>query len=180
MPLDLTDYYALLTLPDDELLQQCKRSNHQASGPGGQKRNRVYSAVRLEHAAADLRAEASEYREAGRNLTDALQKLRLAAAFQGAALVPFVPAEDAPPAEIPEAPPEYPAFRAKINPGHRDFPAVVLLALIALRLGRSEPRPAAERLGVTTSQLVKFLKIDKAVLARANELRTRAGRPRLQ
>lgn len=180
MSLSLNAYYALLQLGDDDLLQQCERTNLQASGPGGQKRNRVYSAVRLDHGVTGLRAEASEHREAGRNLSDAVQKLRLAAAFQGAGLVPFVASADAEPADLPAPPPDFPAFRAKINPGHRDFPAAVLLGLIALRLGHAEPRPAAERLGITTSQFVKFLKIDKAVFARANDLRTRAGRPRLQ
>ena len=38
-----------LALEDDELWQQCKMETYRASGPGGQHRNKVDSAVRVIH-----------------------------------------------------------------------------------------------------------------------------------
>jgi hypothetical protein len=49
--------WAWLSLPPDALLKQCRQSRFQGSGPGGQKRNRVYSGVRLSHAGSGLTGE---------------------------------------------------------------------------------------------------------------------------
>lgn len=70
-----------LALEPEALLRRCDQTPFQGPGPGGQKRNRVYSGVRLRHAESGLSAEASERREARRNLADALHRLRLAMAL---------------------------------------------------------------------------------------------------
>ncbi len=181
---ELPAFYDWLTLPPEQLLDECKRTPYQASGPGGQKRNRVYSAIRLEHAPSGLRAESGANREAARNRADALRKLRLSLAIAGSRLIPIARPQSsaAPPAtETPAAPPaHYPAFRAKVSVEHKDFPAMVLQALVEFRIHGGEPRPAAERLGVSTSAFVKFLKLDKALLAEANAIRKDLGRDSLR
>jgi len=44
------------------------------------------------------------------------------------------------------------------NPGHRDFPALLAEALDAIANAGWQPAPAAKRLGVSTSQLIKLVK----------------------
>jgi len=51
-----------LTLSDDALLAQCRMEFFRASGPGGQHRNKVSTAVRLIHEATGVKAEAVESR----------------------------------------------------------------------------------------------------------------------
>ncbi|MCR9142476.1 MAG: peptide chain release factor-like protein [bacterium] len=192
---DLTAFYEWLALPPDELLAQCTRTPFQASGPGGQKRNRVYSAIRLEHPPTGLRAESGAHRESARNRADALRKLRLAMAITGAKLVPPVrpqtdsmskesssenPNRSTPVIADAAPPPKYPGFRAKISIEHRDFPATVLQALVAFRANGGEPRATAEGLDVSTSAFVKYLKLDKAVLAEANAIRRNLGKDSLR
>jgi protein subunit release factor B len=49
-------------LSDDELLRQCAVDTYRASGPGGQKRNKTSSAVRLRHLPSGLSVIAEESR----------------------------------------------------------------------------------------------------------------------
>jgi len=67
----------ILAQDDESLLRECERTSFQGSGPGGQKRNRVLSGVRLVHRPTGLRAESSDRRESKRNFDSALQRLRL-------------------------------------------------------------------------------------------------------
>ena len=63
-------------LTDDELLDQCRIESRRASGPGGQHRNKVQTAVRLHHQPTGLTAGASERRSRRANLRLALSRLR--------------------------------------------------------------------------------------------------------
>lgn len=167
-----------LALPPESFLKLCERTNFQASGPGGQKRNRVLSAVRLEHPPTGLRAEGKARREVALNQKDALQKLRLLLALDAAALFADNPDRD-PAALRARLPAAWPAFRAKINPDHPEFPNAAFLALAWLILARGELAPPAQALGLSTSAFVRFLKLSGPVLQRARDLRGRFGRPPL-
>lgn len=167
-----------LALPPESFLKLCERTNFQASGPGGQKRNRVLSAVRLEHPPTGLRAEAKARREVALNQKDALQKLRLLLALDAATLVADQPDRhpDFIAAQLPAA---WPAFRAKINPDHPEFPNAAFLALAQLASAAGELAPAAQTLGLSTSAFVRFLKLSGPVLQGARDLRRRFERPPL-
>jgi hypothetical protein len=166
------DAYRWLDLDPLELLRQCRQSRFQGSGPGGQKRNRVYSAVRVTHEPSGLAAEGGERREAARNLHDALHRLRLALALS-------------PPLE-PEAVPApgetrgRASFRADCNPAHEDFPRCLLMALHALAFHRGRVAEAATALGCTGSALTRFLRVEKSAWFRAREIRERWGLPPLK
>jgi len=69
-------------LPLETLQQQCRWSFSRASGPGGQHRNKVETAVVIEHLASGIRASASEERSQHRNRQVALQRLRCALAVE--------------------------------------------------------------------------------------------------
>src|SRR6476659_8915276 len=69
---------AWTALSDDQLLAQCEVDTYRASGPGGQKRNKTSSAVRLRHPPTGLLVIAEESRSQHENKARALRRLRRA------------------------------------------------------------------------------------------------------
>src|SRR5438132_13466591 len=67
---------AWTALSDQQLLDQCALDTYRASGPGGQKRNKTSSAVRLRHAPSGLIVIAEESRSQHENKAKALKRLR--------------------------------------------------------------------------------------------------------
>src|SRR5438309_5189967 len=65
-------------LTDAQLLAQCEVDTYRASGPGGQKRNKTSSAVRLRHSPTGLIVIAEESRSQHENKAKALKRLRKA------------------------------------------------------------------------------------------------------
>ena len=63
-------------LTDEQLLAQCEVDTYRASGPGGQKRNKTSSAVRLRHLPSGLLVIAEESRSQHKNKAKALKILR--------------------------------------------------------------------------------------------------------
>jgi len=176
--------WAWLSLPPESLLKQCLQARFQGSGPGGQKRNRVYSGVRLTHAGSGLSAESVDSRASARNLGEALSRLRLAIALaavpgdavaggkgQGNAEVTQGTGESPGPVDPAPAAP----FRAAANPSHPDYARGALRALSLLRSHGGQLAPAAAALGCTPSALTRYLKEEKAVWARAREIRMANG-----
>src|SRR5713226_2321414 len=66
------------TLTDPQLLAQCAVDTYRASGPGGQKRNKTSSAVRVRHIPSGLIVIAEESRSQHENRARALRRLRQA------------------------------------------------------------------------------------------------------
>src|SRR5436189_5356085 len=66
------------TLTDAQLLDQCEVDTYRASGPGGQKRNKTSSAVRLRHPPSGLIVIAEESRSQHENRGRALRRMRQA------------------------------------------------------------------------------------------------------
>lgn len=168
---------AWLAQAPEALLRQCAQAPFQGPGPGGQKRNRVYSGVRLRHGPSGLSAEASERREARRNLEDALHRLRmsLALALPPGAASPEPGSDRIKGDTLAGILSGFPAFRPGANPAHADFPRFAFAALLALDLGAGRLAEAAASLGCTASALARFLGADKQVWARAQEIRARSG-----
>src|SRR6266487_7169183 len=63
-------------LNDSQLLAQCEVDTYRASGPGGQKRNKTSSAVRIRHLPSALLVIAEESRSQHENRVKALKRLR--------------------------------------------------------------------------------------------------------
>ena len=72
---------ALLGLTDAALLAQCQVDTLRGSGPGGQKRNKTSSSVRLRHTATGLSALCGESRSQHENKARAVRRLRERFAF---------------------------------------------------------------------------------------------------
>src|SRR3954449_1323920 len=69
-------------LSDERLLAQCLVDTYRASGPGGQKRNKTSSAVRIRHQPSGLIVIAEESRSQHDNRAKAFKRLRQALYLQ--------------------------------------------------------------------------------------------------
>src|SRR5438105_1215486 len=167
---------AWTTLSDAQLLAQCEIDTYRASGPGGQKRNKTSSAVRLRHPPSGLRVIAEESRSQHQNKARALRRLRQALYLKlreelaGEALAPgrLAARADYGPARGADG-------RLRLGPKDpRYWPAVgVVLDVLNALSGRVGE--AAEALGVSTGNLIDFLRGDGKVWEQANQLRARFG-----
>ncbi len=160
-----------LALSDSELLSQCSVDTFRASGPGGQKRNKTESAVRLRHHPTGLQSQAFESRSQHENRELALRRLRTAIAIE--VRRPVELDRYVPPPELQRILPLGQANR--IGPRHRDFWAGVRALLdLFVAVGCSVSETAA-RLGLSTGQLSRFLTSEPELLRAVNALRERAG-----
>jgi hypothetical protein len=167
---------AWTALTEEQLLAQCEVDTYRASGPGGQKRNKTSSAVRLRHPPSGLLVIAEESRSQHENKARALRRLRQALFLK---LRQPVPPEERTPEKL-AAHPEYgPARdaegRLSLSPKDARFwPAagVVLDVLFAVEARLGE---AAEALGTTTANLGDFLRSDDKLWEQANQMRQHFG-----
>ena len=169
-------------LEPDRLLHDCQVERTRASGPGGQHRNKVETAVRLTHTPTGITAMAGERRSQERNRTVAVFRLRVNLALALREAWPWAAAVK--PGEIPGASALWRSRcrkgRLAINPAHEDFPAILAEALDALAYKKNDPAAAATALGCTTSQLIKLLKAEPRALEQVNRAREGRGQHRLK
>jgi len=164
-------------LTDEQLLAQCEIDTYRASGPGGQKRNKTSSAVRVRHPPSGLIVIAEESRSQHENRERGLKRLRRALYLQ---LREPVPEE--------QRSPEALAARSDYGPARggdgrllhlsskdaRYWPAVgVVLDVLLCCEGRLSD--AAALLGTTTANLGDFLRSDDKVWEQANLMRIQFG-----
>jgi hypothetical protein len=152
-------------LGPERLLSDCDVRFLRRSGPGGQNRNKVETAVVLTHRPTGLTCEANERRSQAENRSEALFRLRLTLAIE------IRSAADDGGEPSPLWARRCVGSQIHVNPSHDDFPTLLAEALDAVHAADYEPKLAAARLGCSTSQLIKFLKIEPRALARVNQLR---------
>jgi hypothetical protein len=166
-------------LSDEQLLAQCEVDTYRASGPGGQKRNKTSSAVRLRHRPSGLIVIAEESRSQHENKTRALKRLRVALYLQvreqmtqplQAALLshPDWQRSGLASQHLP---------RSVKQPQFWPAAGIILDVLLACQGRISE---VAACLGVSTAQLVHFLRLDPKLWQQANHLRQQFGHPLLR
>jgi hypothetical protein len=159
-------------LPTAQLLRQCSETRTRRSGPGGQHRNKVETAVVLAHLPTGVTAEASERRSQAENRSVAIARLRLKLAVEHreqAAAAPSLLWRS-----------RCRGDRLAIAATHADYPSLVAEALDQLATTKGDPGAAAPVLGITPSQLVKLLAKAPAVWTAFSRLRATHGRPPLK
>ncbi len=160
-------------LSEDQLLAQCEVDTYRASGPGGQKRNKTSSAVRLRHLPTGLIVIAEESRSQHENKARALKRLWQALFLQ----LRDALSENERRPEVISLHPDFVSARSRDgrlqmsvkNPLFWPAAGVVLDVLTACeaRVGN-----AAELLGISTGNLIDFLQTDPKVWQEANRIRS--------
>jgi hypothetical protein len=148
--------------PDEALLAECRVETFRGPGPGGQKRNKTSSAVRITNAPSGLAAVAGESRSQSQNKSTALRRLRRRMAI-----------ELREPLDLQSPRPDW--FRINVAQKNDLYAATVGLVLDALAAADWALAPARQWLGVNASQLIKFLQDDPEAWAAVQKARAAKG-----
>jgi hypothetical protein len=151
-----------------KLLAECDVRHERRSGPGGQHRNKVSTAVVLLHRPTGVRAEANERRSQFDNRREALRRLRVRLALDVRSTAKRDAASSLWKSRVT-------AERLAINPSHDDFPALLAEALDVAAAREFDVAAAAEFFGVSGSQFVRFLKHEPAAWMQVNAGRRQRG-----
>lgn len=186
--------------PDELLLRDCSITQSRSSGPGGQHRNKVSTQVTVTHEPTGVQATAGERRSAVDNKREALRRLRLKLASEHRVGVPDgeigselwksrvqkpkrKPKQKTPKDPVFEelgitlrpAEPEAPTGRIVCSVKHHDYPSLLAEAMDAIAASDWDIKPAAIRLGVSPTQLVKFVKEHTPAWGRLHTEREQRG-----
>jgi RF-1 domain len=156
------------SLSAEELLAECDVRRLRRGGPGGQHRNKVETAVVLTHRPTGVSAEANERRSQAENQQEALRRLRLQLAVDvrsgtaGGEASPLWQARCV-------------GSRMVVSAAHDDFPTLLAEALDAIAACDYDVATAAERLGVSPTQLTRFVRREPAAWTHLSDARRHRG-----
>ena len=166
-------------LSDDQLLRQCEVDTYRASGPGGQKRNKTSSAVRLRHLPSGLMVIAEESRSQHDNKAKAQRRLR-----QALHLKLRCPLGEQDLTQIATRPDIAAAKNAagRLDVGRKDprFWPAAAVALDVLDAVAARVHDAALHLGVTTANLLDFFQLEPKLWEQMSILRHKHGQKPLR
>ena len=159
-------------LPPDVLHARCQETRTRRSGPGGQHRNKVETAIVLFDPQTEISAEASERRSQAENRRMAIFRLRLNLALGFRIEI----SNTDPPSELWKS--RCRNGRISINPSHDDFPSLLAEALDRIVASEWDVTVAAEQLHASTSQIIRLLKHEPRSMTLVNrERQSRNLRP---
>jgi hypothetical protein len=155
---------------EEALLAECETRRQRRSGPGGQHRNKVETAVVITHSPTGIQGAASERRSRAQNRQVAVHRLRINLAIHHRTEVAV---EDFQASELWRQ--RCRSQRISVNPQHEDFPAILAEALNVLAACGWEPKAAASLLRCSPSQLVKLIQSEPQAFIEFNRRRVECG-----
>ncbi|MCD6365475.1 MAG: peptide chain release factor-like protein [Planctomycetes bacterium] len=177
----MNDRDRYLAMTDEALRAECDVHNYKASGPGGQHRNKVSSAVRLVHRPSGVSAHCDDSRSQHTNRRTACSRLRMNIACSLRQDIDI----SAERAEIPAVVKECmfnprgrdAGVKRKLKVGRRDrrFWPVAAYALDVLDACGGSFAEAARYIGISTANLVAFLKTHRHLIAAVQQIRSSHG-----
>ena len=136
-------------LPPEDLLAQFQVTRTRGSGPGGQHRNKVETAIVIKHEPTGVTGQASEKRSQKANKEAAIRRLRvnlaLAIRTRRQAISSLWKARTR-------------HGKLKVNAEHSDYAPILAEALDFVWDHQFDVAATAKQMDTSTSQLVKFLK----------------------
>lgn len=156
-------------LPGADACKSLTIEHFRTGGPGGQKRNRTSSAVRVIHRPTGIAAEASEHRSQQVNVGRAIARLRLRIALQVRC-----------PPPVPLSKPAVDAIQAAVGLSRRSplLPEVAAIILDVMAARGYGVRDSATALGISTARLAKLLRDIPGLLNHVNgQRRQRSLKP---
>jgi RF-1 domain len=152
-------------LPINDLHRLCDVKRTRRGGPGGQHRNKVETAVVVTHRPTGLTGQAAERRSQDLNFQEAIHRLRVQLALEVRTAVQG----DAPPSKLWRL--RVRSRKLVVSVEHDDFPALLAEALDRLAACEWDAATAATELGLTTTQLVKLMKLEPRAFGQLNSKR---------
>lgn len=154
------------------LMRDCDVIRTRGSGPGGQHRNKVETAIVITHKPTGVKGEASEKRSQEENRLRALFRLRKNLALEVRST-----------SDINLDPITIKRIRNRklsINVEHDDYPVVLTDVLDVLNASDFDLGKSSQILGISNSQILKFLKQWPPAFHKFNEQRQKMGLPRIR
>ncbi|MBC8373976.1 MAG: peptide chain release factor-like protein [Planctomycetes bacterium] len=163
------------------LLKDCRVDTYKSPGPGGQRKNKVATAVRLVHGPSGVSAQGHQTRSQQRNKTLALRNLRMRIACT------FRQPQDltqlAIPDEIAErfqrsarsASSEHAKLRLSLPSGNRCFWPVAAFVHDVFDAAEGQLSKTSHALGISTANLSAFLRSHRHLLPTAQAIRKAHG-----
>ena len=170
--MDPEELRARLNYSDERLLAECELQRYRAPGPGGQKRNKTDSAVRLHHRPSTLAVTATESRSQHDNKRKALGRLRTQIAV----------AARLPPRDKVEWPQGIQPTDGtlRVRPNNPAIHGLLALLLDDLQASQGRLSEVASRWQVSSSSVVRLLASVPAAWTEANRLRAEFNRKPLR
>ncbi len=166
----------LIGLADAALLAQCRVDRLRGSGPGGQKRNKTESSVRLRHETTGLAAMSGESRSQPENKARALRRLRERFAFDLRQPVDLDDFE--PPAGLVALAAQEPVRRSEKWLRSPDYLRAVAELIDLYQAVGCDLADVARRLAASKSRLDRIVRADPRLARKLGELKTALrGRP---
>ena len=169
-----------LLCDETALLKDCRVDTYKSPGPGGQRKNKVATAVRLVHEPSGMSAQGQQTRSQQRNKTLALRNLRMHIACS--CREPQDLTQLALPDGIAECfqrpgpgSRQHAELRLSLPSGNRCFWPVAAFVLDVFDAAEGQLSGASDALGISTANLVSFLRGHRQLLATAQAIRKAHG-----
>jgi AraC-like DNA-binding protein len=164
------DPLELRTATDGQILKNCRWEAFRASGPGGQKRNKTSSAIRLVHLPTQVAAIANESRSQAANRASALRRLRHRLTLELRSPIDL---------DHFSLPPWFPELckgdRLHLSPRSNHYLPAMGLLLDVITACEGSVSDTARILNLSTGNLARFFQHDEKMMAHINALRTARG-----